>query len=204
MADRPSVAVFDVNETLYDMAPLAQRFADVGSAPQLARTWFASLLRDGFALAAFSFAAIGNDLLRTPLVREQLNRGIDEAVDHVMSGFQSLEVRPDVPEGVRRLRQGGVRLVTLSNGAIQVADGLLTQAGVRVEFEQLLSVEDAGIWTPARGAYEYAAQACQASLQGMVLVAAHRCPNHQRLSVSRVIGAPSLGALWSCGRRLPV
>src|SRR6266508_924298 len=142
MADRPSVAVFDVNETLSDMAPLAERFAEVGSAPQLARTWFASLLRDGFALAAAggveSFATIGNDLLRTLLARDQLDRGIDEAVDHIMSGFQSLEVHPDVPEGVRRLRQGGLRLVTLSNGAAKVADGLLTRAGVRMEFEQLL------------------------------------------------------------------
>jgi 2-haloacid dehalogenase len=28
---RPSVVVFDVNETLSDMAPMARRFADVGA-----------------------------------------------------------------------------------------------------------------------------------------------------------------------------
>jgi 2-haloacid dehalogenase len=44
--------VFDVNETLSDMAPLAGRFADVGAPELLAKVWFASLLRDGFALAA--------------------------------------------------------------------------------------------------------------------------------------------------------
>ncbi len=48
---RPSVIVFDVNETLSDMAPLARRFADVGAPELLAQVWFASLLRDGFALA---------------------------------------------------------------------------------------------------------------------------------------------------------
>jgi hypothetical protein len=49
---RPSVIVFEVNETLSDMALLAARFADVGEPDLLARVWFASLLRDGFAPAA--------------------------------------------------------------------------------------------------------------------------------------------------------
>jgi hypothetical protein len=47
-----SVVVFDVNETLSDMAPMAQRFADVGADGLFAQLWFANLLRDGFALAA--------------------------------------------------------------------------------------------------------------------------------------------------------
>ena len=46
----PRVLVFDVNETLSDMAPLGDRFADVGALPHLAGTWFAGMLRDGFAL----------------------------------------------------------------------------------------------------------------------------------------------------------
>ena len=52
MQPRPRVVVFDVNETLSDMTPLADRFADVGAPELLAKVWFASLLRDGFALAA--------------------------------------------------------------------------------------------------------------------------------------------------------
>ena len=55
MAQQPRaepVVVFDVNETLSDMAPLAQRFADLGAPPHLARLWFASLLRDAFARTA--------------------------------------------------------------------------------------------------------------------------------------------------------
>ena len=52
MRPRPNVIVFDVNETLSDMAPLAGRFAEVGAPELLARVWFAALLRDGFALAA--------------------------------------------------------------------------------------------------------------------------------------------------------
>ena len=45
MEPRPGVIVFDVNETLSDMAPMASRFADVGAPGLLARVWFSTLLR---------------------------------------------------------------------------------------------------------------------------------------------------------------
>ena len=48
----PAVILFDVNETLSDMSPLASRFVDAGAPAHLAATWFAALLRDGFALTA--------------------------------------------------------------------------------------------------------------------------------------------------------
>ena len=48
--DRP-VLVFDVNETLSDMRPLRHAFEEVGVPGELAATWFASVLREGFALA---------------------------------------------------------------------------------------------------------------------------------------------------------
>jgi 2-haloacid dehalogenase len=39
---KPSVIVFDVNETLSDMSPMAQRFADIGAPEHLAKLWFDS------------------------------------------------------------------------------------------------------------------------------------------------------------------
>jgi 2-haloacid dehalogenase len=177
MPDRPDVIVFDVNETLSDMGPMGQRFADVGAPPELAKLWFASLLRDGFALTAAGgqerFAVLAEDVLRSLLAAVRLDRDVDEAVDHVLTGMSELEVHPDVPDGLRRLRQGGSRLVTLSNGATSVADSLLTRAGVRDQLEELLSVEDATAWKPAGAAYRWAAERCGVALEDMMLVAVH-------------------------------
>jgi hypothetical protein len=44
MSPSPSVIVFDVNETLSDMSPMAGRFADIGAPEHLAKLWFATLL----------------------------------------------------------------------------------------------------------------------------------------------------------------
>ncbi|WP_211435063.1 haloacid dehalogenase type II [Blastococcus sp. DSM 46786] len=173
----PSVIVFDVNETLSDMSPMSQRFADVGAPPHLATLWFATLLRDGFALTAAGasrpFAELGAAALRTVLRGVDLDRDTDAAVDHVMSGFTELGVHPDVPDGVRALRTPGRRLVTLTNGSTSVSEQLLTGAGIRDQFDALLSVEDAGAWKPARRAYEYAARTCDTDPADMLLVAVH-------------------------------
>jgi 2-haloacid dehalogenase len=169
--------VFDVNETLSDMAPLAGRFADVGAPELLAKVWFASLLRDGFALAATggkdAFSRLARGSLRAVLAGAGLNRAADDATDHILAGFADLSVHPDVPGGVRILRQHGLRLVTLSNGSTDVAERLLGKAGIRGEFEQLLSVDDAGAWKPVHAAYAYAARACGVGAEKMLLVAVH-------------------------------
>lgn len=177
MEPRPSVIVFDVNETLSDMAPMAGRFAEVGAPGWLATAWFAAVLRDGFALAAAGgkepFAQLARGVLDALLADATLNRPVPEAVGHILAGFGELRVHPDVPDGVRLLREGGLRLVTLSNGSADVAGKLLATAGIRGEFESLLSVEDAPAWKPAPAAYAYAARACSVQVAQMLLVAVH-------------------------------
>jgi 2-haloacid dehalogenase len=177
MSPAPYVIVFDVNETLSDMSPMAQRFADIGAPEHLAKLWFATLLRDGFALTAAGamrpFAELGVDALHTVLRGVDLDRDREAAVDHVMSGFGELDPHPDVADGVHALRRSGRRLVTLSNGSAQVAERLFARAAIRQEFEALLSVEDAGAWKPARAAYEYAARTCGTEPGDMLLVAVH-------------------------------
>ena len=174
---RPTLLVFDVNETLSDMSPMGQRFEDVGAPAHLAKTWFAGLLRDGFALTAVnaseSFARLASEALRISLHGLSLNRDTQEAVEHIMAGFTGLGVHADVPDGIRSLSDLGIRLVTLSNGAASVAEGLLDRAGIRDHFEALLSVEQAGTWKPAAGAYAYALEQCGVDPMDAMLVAVH-------------------------------
>lgn len=173
----PAVMLFDVNETLSDMSAMSKRFVDVGAPAHLAATWFASLLRDGFALTAAGstapFAQLGVGVLHVSLRGLALNRTVDEAVDHIMAGFGELSVHEDVRDGIPALAALGTRLVTLSNGGAAVAQSLFERAGIGEHFERLLSVEDAGVWKPAPGSYAYAAQECGVEPMDMMLVAVH-------------------------------
>lgn len=172
-----AILVFDVNETLSDMSPLADRFADLGVDGRLAELWFTTLLRDGFALtsagASRPFSELAEAGLLAMLADAALDRPLDAAIAYVMDAFGALTVHADVPEGIAALADAGHRLVTLSNGSASVADVLLRGCGLRGRFEACLSVEDAGVWKPARAAYLHAATTCGVEPAQMMMVAVH-------------------------------
>jgi len=177
---RPDVLLLDVNETLSDPAPLAGAFERVGAPGALAATWFAGVLRDGFARtaagAAAPFADVATGALRAVLEGvDGLGADLEDAVSQVMDAFLHLPAHPDVAPGLAALRASGLRLATLTNGSTAVSDGLLRRAGARDDVEQLLSVEDGpgGAWKPAATAYEHGLRATGTTADRALLVAVH-------------------------------
>jgi len=171
------VVLFDVNETLSDTSALAGRFEEVGAPGHLAATWFAQVLRDGFALAATGdnapFAAVADTLLDQTLDGVPLDRPAAEAKEHLLQGFATIPLHPDVAPGLEALAASGRRLVALTNGGRSTCATLLAAAGVDGHFEHLLSVEDAPTWKPGAGAYRWAAERCGVEPAGLMLVAVH-------------------------------
>jgi len=178
MAGRPSVVVFDVNETLSDMTPQRSRFEEVGAPGHLLDTWFAATLRDGFAVTAAGgyaeFAVVARAALRVVLSRvDGLHGPLDAAASHVLDGFGELAVHPDVPDGMRMLHQAGVRLVTLTKGSADLAEGTFARADVLDLLERRMSVSEPRRWKPAPEAYRFAAHVCGVPIGQTALVAVH-------------------------------
>ncbi|MGK5450893.1 haloacid dehalogenase type II [Streptomyces radiopugnans] len=178
MRPPPRLIVFDVNETLSDMTPLRARFEEVGAPGHLAPLWFAGVLRDGFALTAAGgfaeFADLAADGLRALLGGlPERPGGVDDAVRHVLAGLGTLPVHPDVPGGVRALREAGFRLVAMTNGAAPTAERLLDGAGVLEHFEALLDVRGPRAWKPASAAYRYAIEKLGVTAGETLLAAVH-------------------------------
>lgn len=169
--------MFDVNETLSDTTALARRFDEVGAPGLLADTWFAQVLRDGFALTCTGdtapFVDIAATLLDAALVPVQLTRPYEDAKTYLLDSFARVPLHPDVAPGVRDLSVAGVRLVALTNGAAATADALFEAAGIDGLFEQVLSVEDAPAWKPGADSYRWAAQQCDVAPPDLMLVAVH-------------------------------
>ena len=171
------MVLFDVNETLSDTSALAGRFEEVGAPGHLAVGWFAQVLRDGFALTATGdnalFASVAGSLLDQVLDGLTLDRPTEEAKEHLLQGFASIPLHPDVVPGLQALAAAGHRLVALTNGGRSTCATLLGAAGVDGLFEQLLSVEDAPTWKPGAGSYRWAAERCGVEPSGLMLVAVH-------------------------------
>ena len=168
--------MFDVNETLSDMAPLAYRFADVGAPPALARLWFAALLRDGFARTAAGkserFAVLAESGLRVVLHGVALDRPVNDAVAHILDGFAALSCHPDCPPGVRAFGAPAAAGDDEQRGGRSGREAARRRGparGVRAG----ASVEDAGMWKPAPGAYGYVARVCGVAAEDLLMVAVH-------------------------------
>lgn len=175
---QPSLIVFDVNETLSDMSPLRARFQEAGLHGRDAATWFASLLRDGFALTVTganpSFAALARGSLEVALSGRVPDDALDDSVTAITESFSALGVHDDVVDGIAGLSAQGRRLVTLSNGGTAVAEALFAGAGIRSMFEELLTVEDAPRWKPDAEAYRCALSSCRVDVAAeAMLVAVH-------------------------------
>ena len=174
----PTVAVFDVNETLSDTSGLALRFQEVGASVELLEPWFNETLRDGFALTAAGtsagFAEIAVPKLAAFMTGDGMGKNAARgAAEHVVAGMEDLDLHPDVAPGLRALVDGGMRVVTLSNGSADVAESLLERTGLRDLVEQCLSVIDAGRWKPAPEAYGHAVASCETERSKLAMIAVH-------------------------------
>jgi 2-haloacid dehalogenase len=188
MARRPLVIAFDVIETLFPLEPIRQRLIAEGQPGHLLEQWFARLLRDAFAVVAsggyrpfgeFAAAALRSSV-STPLT--------DAQVQAILAGFTELAPHPDVVPAVGRLRDAGIRMVTLTNGSAANTSALLRRAGIDEDIEQVLSVDDIQRWKPAPEIYRHAATSTGVPPDRLALVAAHAWDTHGAHEAGLVTG----------------
>lgn len=176
---QPAIVLLDVNETLSDTSALGTVLAGLGAPEHLGPTWFASVLRDGFALtvagAPAPFADVAAAAARSLLAAHLAPSALDDAVGRLVGAVGTLPLHPDVAPGLATLAAVGTRLVALTNGSADVASGLLGRGGVREHVEDVLSVQGFGdgSWKPAASAYAGACSALGVAAGAAVLVAVH-------------------------------
>ena len=167
------LVLFDVNETLADLAPVRAAFAAAGAPEWAASAWLAATLRDGIGLSAAGanapFAALAE-----PAAREVFAlAGVRGDPDAVVAAVRELPPAEGVREALLALREQDVRAATLSNGSAAVAQAVLERAGARGLVEACLSVESLSAWKPARSAYLEACASLDADPARTALVAVH-------------------------------
>jgi 2-haloacid dehalogenase len=196
MPDRP-IIVFDVNETLLDLESLRPTFDRIFGDPSALRLWFAGLITYSEALTLADvyvpFTDIGAAVMRmfaatrgmalTPRDTAELNER-----------FASMPPHPEVPGALRRLRDDGFRLFTLTDNTLDVSGEQLERAGVIDLFERRFSVDQTvRRHKPAPEAYASVASELGVDSGDCCLIACHTWDT---------IGAISAG--WKAGLILRV
>ena len=168
--------VFDVNETLLDLAALDPHFARVFGDAAVRREWFGQVLQTAFVSTITGpyadFGAIGQAALDAVAAKRQVSlAGADR--DAIRATMRALPPHPDVRPALERLRDAGFSLATLTNSTAAVAEAQLAHAGLRDLFAHVLSADTAQRLKPAPEPYRMAAAVLGVPIEEMRLIAAH-------------------------------
>ncbi len=170
------VILFDVNETLLDLASLRPHFQRAFGDPAVMQQWFALLLHSSLVTtltaAYIDFGALAGAALDMVAARQ----GVALAEDNrraILTGMQHLPPHSDVLDSLERLRAAGLRLATLTNSSPAMVTAQIANAGLSDYFELLLSVDEVRVFKPAPEAYRMAASRLGVDVDQVRLVAAH-------------------------------
>jgi 2-haloacid dehalogenase len=191
MPARP-IIVFDVNETLLDLDSLRPTFDRIFQDPAAMRLWFANLITYSEALTLAGvyvpFTDIGAAVLRMLAATRDISISAGDA-DELTNRFATMPPHPEVPGALRRLRDNGFRLFTLTDNTLGISGRQLEHAGVIDVFERRFSVDETvKRHKPSPEAYHSVATALGTGPDGACLIACH---------VWDTIGALSAG--WQAG-----
>jgi 2-haloacid dehalogenase len=176
MSERP-IIVFDVNETLLDLDSINPIFERIFSDPAAMRLWFADLILYSEALTLAGVYVPFTDIGAAVLQMLASTRGITISADdgaELTNRFAAMPPHPEVPAALRRLRDHGFRLFTLTDNTLGISGRQLEHGGIIELFERRFSVDETvKRHKPAPEAYHSVATALGLEPGDMCMVASH-------------------------------
>jgi 2-haloacid dehalogenase len=174
---RPKVLFFDSNETMLDLSAMKPAVTKAfGGRDDLMSIWFATMLQhslvDTVTCDYHDFGTIGAACM------QMVAQGHGIEVSHedaraALAAMKSLPPYPDVPPGLKKMKDAGFRMFPLTNSATAVMEAQMEHAGIASYFEGRFSVQELNIYKPHPRTYHWAAHQVGVPIGDCMLIAAH-------------------------------
>jgi 2-haloacid dehalogenase len=170
------ILIFDVNETLLDIQALQPFFTDCFGDATVLKEWFAQTLLYSQSVTITDTYTDFSNIARLALemtARRHAVQCSDPVMKGLLDAMLNLPAHPDVAGALRRLREHGFRLFTLTNSAPAVLQSQIKAAGLATLFEGLFSVDAVRKFKPHPAPYRYVADGLRVQAQELTMIAAH-------------------------------
>jgi 2-haloacid dehalogenase len=168
--------VFDVNETLLDLAAMDPHFQRIFGDAGVRVTWFTQMIQSALVATVtgvyHQFGAHAMAALAMTAEQAGVNLADDDR-KAIAAQLRQLPAHPDVAGALGRLRDAGLRLAALTNSTEEVARAQLEHAGLIDLFELVLSADTVRRLKPAPEPYRMAAERLGVAVDQVRLIAAH-------------------------------
>ncbi len=175
MAALPLI-VFDVNETLLDLETMEPIFRRIFGDRSAMRLWFDDMILYSAALTVAGcyvpFTEIGAAVMKM-LADTRGIRIRDADRKELTDRFSTMPPHPEVPAALRKLRDAGFRLFTLTDNLLEVQTRQLEHGGIVDLFERRFSADGVKHHKPSREAYGHVEQELGAKPSQLCLIACH-------------------------------
>jgi 2-haloacid dehalogenase len=174
---RPSVLIFDVNETLIDFESMNPLFERVFGDKRVLREWLGHLIMYSMTITLSGlykdYWAIGGGVFQMVGAIHKID--IKPAdVEALMNAMKTMPAHRDAEKGLTMLRDAGFRMVTLTNSPpTPGAKSPLENAGLAGFFERQFNIETARAYKPAPIVYHMVAQELDVAPSACCMVATH-------------------------------
>ena len=170
------LCVFDVNETLLDVAALDDFFVDLTGDATARQEWFDLMIHTALTLTAAGgyrpFGEIAMACLQ-PIATAHGRAATPEQQTELGALLGSLPAHPEVAGALGRLHDAGIRIVTLTNSVPAVAEAQLANAGLTGLVDRAYSADRVERLKPAREPYRLVLESEQVDPADAILIAAH-------------------------------
>jgi 2-haloacid dehalogenase len=174
---RPSVLIFDVNETLIDFESMHNLFERVFGDKRVMREWLGHLIMYSMTLTLSGlykdYWAIGGGVFEMVGTIHGIEITSDD-VEDLRKAMKTMPAHKDSEEGLQMLKDAGFRMVTLTNSPPTPGNkSPLENAGLDRFFEKQYNIEAAKAYKPAQIVYHMVAQDLDVAPGDCCMVATH-------------------------------
>lgn len=175
---RPMVIIFDVNETLLDLAPLQKSVGKaLGGREELLPLWFSTMVHYSLVETLSGHYHDFGDIGTAALMMVAESHGIElsrvDAQAAIVDPLHSLPPHSDVVAGLRALKQDGFRIVSLTNSSSKGVEAQFKNADLTRYFEKQYSVDSIQKYKPHPDTYRMVLDDLSIKPEDALMVAAH-------------------------------
>jgi 2-haloacid dehalogenase len=175
MLERPAI-VFDVNETLLDLETMGPTFERIFGDKSAMRLWFANFIMYSAALTVAGqyvpFTDIGAAVMK--MLADTMGVAVSDSDKRDLTEkFSTMPPYPEVPGALKKLRNAGFKLYTLTDNLLEVQTRQLTHGGIADLFDERFSADGVKHHKPSREAYAYVEKQLGLMPPQLCLIACH-------------------------------